>query len=118
MPYKQVIVVRRDIKMSCGKIAAQVAHAALMAYEEAKRTRKEWVEAWLAEGQKKVVLQVNTLNELLEIYRKAKAMKLPAALVQDAGHTELPPGTITCVAIGPAPEHEVDKITGKLKLLR
>lgn len=116
--FKQVIVVRTDIKMSKGKIAAQVAHAAVTAALEAMKKKPEWFNAWLEEGQKKVVLKVNSDKELIEIYNKALAMNLPVALIRDMGLTEIPPGTLTTVAIGPAPEDKIDRITGKLKLLR
>ncbi len=115
---KQVIVVRTDIKMSKGKIAAQVAHAAVMASENARRGYPQWWEKWFNGFQKKVVLQVPGEKELLEIYEKARKMNLPTAIVRDKGLTEIPPNTLTAVAIGPAPSKEIDKITGSLKLLR
>ncbi len=98
--------------MSPGKTSAQVAHASVGAL---KNTDKKVREAWEMEGAKKVVLQVGTREELLEI--KQNAGRLPTSLVKDAGMTELPPGTITCLGIGPASEEEIDKITGSLKLL-
>ena len=115
--YKQVIVVRIDIKMSLGKTAVQVAHAAVSAAEEARLKFKEWWQSWMNEGQKKVALKVQSLPELLELKCKAEEAGLPYALIQDRGLTELPPGTHTCLGIGPAPNSRVDKITGNLPLL-
>lgn len=115
--YKQVIVLRVDLKMTKGKIAAQVGHAAVSAAEEARRHRPDWWSAWLNEGQCKIVVKAQSEQELLEIERKAKELKLPTALISDRGLTQLPPNTITCLGIGPAPSNEVDKITGKLNLL-
>ena len=114
--YKQVIVLRSDLNMSCGKAAAQACHASLMASEEARRTRPSWWRAWMKEGQRKIVLKVGSEKVLLEKERKAKEAGIPFALISDMGLTELPPGTITALGIGPAPERMIDKITGTLPL--
>ncbi len=103
--------------MSKGKLAAQVAHASVTASFEAYHRFREWFDKWWSEGQKKVVLKVGSSKELVELYEKAKLMNLPASIIRDAGLTELPPGTITAIAIGPAPSNLIDKITGRLKLL-
>lgn len=115
--YKQVIVFRSDLKLSKGKIAAQAGHAAVSAAEEARKTRKSWWRAWMDEGQCKIAVKVKSEKELLELEKKAKALALPCALIVDRGLTEIPPGTTTCLGIGPAPAGEVDKITGLLPLL-
>lgn len=115
--YKQVIAIRTDLKMSRGKIAVQVAHAAVSAGEKARQHSDSWWRAWLGEGQKKVVVKVKTLEDLLAVYQKAQRLRLPAELIQDRGLTEIPPGTVTAVGIGPAPAAEVDRITGNLPLL-
>jgi len=115
--YKQVIAVRTDLDMSRGKIAVQVAHGAVSAAERARMVRHEIWKAWMDEGQKKVAVKVGSENELLELRRLAVANRLPNALIRDAGMTELPPGTVTVLGIGPGPAVEVDKVTGSLKLL-
>jgi len=115
--FKQVMVVRRDLGMGTGKIAAQVAHASLMAAKKAEEKKPEWFAAWFEGGQAKVVVKVQSLEQLMGVKRHAESLKLPVALVQDSGRTQLDPGTSTCVGIGPAPEELVDKVTNSLKLL-
>ncbi|MBD3312654.1 peptidyl-tRNA hydrolase [archaeon] len=111
---KQVIVIRQDLSMSTGKLAAQACHASLGAY---KKTDKKAKKEWGAGGAKKVVLGCSGLKELKDLELAAKKMKVPSSLVTDAGHTELPPGTITALGIGPGDEKVIDKITGELKLI-
>lgn len=115
--YKQTIVIRTDLKMGKGKLAAQAGHAAVSAAEEARRRHPEWWEAWLAEGQCKVAVKVKSLQELLDLQKMAALMRLPYNLIIDRGLTQLPPDTATCLGIGPAPSGQVDRITGKLPLL-
>jgi PTH2 family peptidyl-tRNA hydrolase len=115
--YKQVIVMRTDLKMGKGKIAAQASHAAVSAAEEARKHHREWLNAWLDEGQRKVVVKVGNEADLLQLKEQAGRMRLPCALVYDRGLTQLPPDTLTCLSIGPAPSERVDKITGDLPLL-
>jgi PTH2 family peptidyl-tRNA hydrolase len=117
MEHKQVIVVRSDLKMSRGKTCAQVAHASLSSAEKAMEYEKGWYEAWKRGGQKKVVVKVQSERELFELYEMAKGQGLPCYIINDAGLTELPPGTTTTLGIGPSPNELVDKLTGDLKLL-
>jgi len=113
---KQVIVVRTDLEMGKGKIAAQVGHACVMGAEHVRKSHPEWFNEWWA-GQEKVVVKVSGIKELQEIKRHAIELDLPWSEVSDAGHTQLAPGTTTCISIGPAPENLIDKVTGTLKLL-
>ncbi len=115
--YKQVIVVRKDLGMGTGKLAAQVAHAAVMAVEITKTRNTNWFNYWFRSGQAKVVLKVQTLVELLEIRKQAEDLDLVVAEVHDSGLTQIPEGTITCVGIGPGPSRMIDKVTNHLKLL-
>jgi len=114
---KQAIVVRTDLQMGKGKVAAQVAHASLAAAEEAQERKAGWYREWKGEGQAKIVLKVGSLDALEELFRKAKSAGLPASMIADRGLTQVEPGTVTCLGLGPAPDAELDKITGKLKLL-
>jgi len=109
---KQVIVVRKDLKIGKGKLAVEVAHAAVTGAEISP-----WSEKWKEEGQKKVVLYVKNLNEMLSLYKKAKKARLPTGIIEDAGLTQVKKGTKTALFIGPAPEKEIDKITKDLPLL-
>jgi PTH2 family peptidyl-tRNA hydrolase len=115
--YKQVIAVRTDLKMGKGKIAVQAAHAAVLAAEEARMQKPEWYRAWMESGMAKIAVKVSSLEELKKLEEEARRNDLPVAIVEDRGLTQVPPGTITCLAIGPAPASKVDPITGRLKLL-
>lgn len=110
---KQVIVVRKDLKMPTGKVAAQSAHASVAAV---LRSQKKKVEEWNKTGMKKVILRVDSQKELLSIKKDAEELKLVTALVQDAGRTFFKGPTKTCLAIGPDKESKIDKVTGKLKM--
>ena len=111
---KQVIVVRNDLKMSKGKIAAQACHACLGSYKKADLNK---IRTWEMDGAKKVIVKVNTLEELFQIKEIAKKNNVPNFMVKDAGRTELASGTITCLGIGPDNDEIVDKVTQDLKLL-
>ena len=115
--YKQVIIIRSDLKMGKGKIAAQAGHAAVSAAEEARKQFPRWWRGWLDEGQCKIAVKVNSEEELVELEEMAGRAGLPYALISDRGLTQLEPGTVTCLAIGPGPSPSVDRITGKLALL-
>ena len=110
---KQAIVARSDLGMSTGKLAAQVAHASLSAYE---RAGTDAVAEWKRGGATKVVLRAGDERTLFELKETAEAAGLPAAIVRDAGHTQLEPGTVTALAIGPAGDDAVDAVTGDLSL--
>ncbi|XP_041761952.1 probable peptidyl-tRNA hydrolase 2 isoform X2 [Anopheles merus] len=115
--YKMVLVVRNDLKMGKGKIAAQCGHAAVGAYESGVRNTPAAIQKWQNGGQAKIALKVDTEEAMMEIYRTAKANKLNCCLIRDAGRTQIEPNTKTVLAVGPAPNVAVDSVTGHLKLL-
>jgi peptidyl-tRNA hydrolase, PTH2 family len=114
---KQVIIVRNDLDMGKGKLSAQVAHAAVLSFLEVQRMDKEITREWLESGQKKIVLKVDDEESLKKLHAAFKFKKVPCALVNDAGLTQLPPGTTTTLGIGPWKNAEIDIFTNKLKLL-
>jgi len=111
---KQVIAVRADLKLGKGKLAAQVAHASIGAYRYAGGEAKA---AWEYDGEKKVVVKAKDIDELISMQKKARALGIPCALITDAGMTQVEAGTVTALGLGPAEEAELDKVTGKLKLM-
>jgi len=115
--YKMVIVMRTDLNMSIGKMIAQACHAAVSCSEECKRTQTKHWRRWRDEGAKKVALQADSFEELEELAVKAEKLNITYVLIQDAGHTEVAPGTTTCIGIGPHQEQFIDKVTGRLPLL-
>lgn len=114
---KQVILVRNDLDMGKGKLAAQVAHASVISYLETVKVNKEIVGEWLEHGQKKIVLKVDDDKAIKKLYEAFKFKKIPCGLVNDAGLTQLPSGTITTLGVGPWKSSEIDFFTRALKLL-
>ncbi len=110
---KQAIVARADLGMGQGKLAAQVAHASLSAVQDAAERDRT---AWQGEGQTKVVLKADGEATIFELADRAERDGLPHAVIRDAGRTQLEPGTVTALAIGPAADEAVDAITGDLSL--
>ncbi|MBT4651076.1 peptidyl-tRNA hydrolase [Candidatus Woesearchaeota archaeon] len=112
--YKQVILVRQDLKLPKGKLAAQAAHASV---EAVLKSPSETVKAWRAEGMAKIVVKVKNEKELIKFFQQAKDTNITTSLITDAGRTVIAPGTKTCVAIGPDKEEKIDQITEELSLL-
>lgn len=110
---KQVILVRADLNLAKGKMAAQVAHASVGALV---KSHKDDIKKWQSEGQKKVVLKVKDQEEIFKYKRDAEDAGLITSLITDAGKTAIAPGTVTCLGIGPENEEKIDKVTGKLKM--
>jgi PTH2 family peptidyl-tRNA hydrolase len=114
---KLVVVVRKDLKLTPGKMAVQVAHAAVTCAIQCRKTDPRWFKSWYNEGQKKVVVKADNQRMLYELKTIAEELGITTSLVQDAGLTEIPPGTVTCLGIGPGPNPEIDKVTGSLSLM-
>ena len=127
-PIKLVLVVRSDLGMGKGKIAAQVAHATLACYNTLSSSSsshpgpKSVLKRWEKEGQAKVVVQTGGGDstgeeDLLTLQAQAISLGLCARVVRDAGRTQVASGTATVLGVGPGPKGLVDKVTGGLKLL-
>ena len=116
--YKMCIVLRMDLGMSTGKLIAQAAHAAVGASELGKKENHKAWRRWRDEGAKKVALEAESLEEIEELAEKANKLDIVNILIQDAGHTEVPPGTVTALGLGPDRTDLLDKVTGSLPLIR
>ncbi len=114
---KQMLVVRSDLDMGKGKIVVQCSHAAVSAAERARKMFPDWWKSWMAEGQSKVAVKVKGEQPILELQRQSKKAGIPCFVVRDRGLTQVEPGTVTCIGIGPAPHGKVDLLTGTLPLL-
>lgn len=114
MGCKLVLVVRKDLSMGVGKIAAQCSHASIMAYQKSSRLT---LLKWALSGQKKIVVSCPNEQALNNIRDNAKQHCLLTNIVRDAGHTQVKQDTVTVLAVGPAKEELVDQVTGHLSLL-
>lgn len=112
-----VFIARKDLKLSAGKLAAQVGHATAECITKAERTEPRMLDRYMRIGQRKVVCQVANENDLRRLFGDAKAAGVIASLITDAGHTEIPSGTVTVVGLGPGDRDKIDSITGSLPLL-
>lgn len=120
------MVMKKFSNLRTGKYCAQAAHAsvgAVFSLGEVKGNSlvisldNPFVKDWVTGSFAKITLQVDTDQELVDIYNAARKAGLPTALIKDAGRTEfngVP--TLTAVGIGPADPALIDKITGSLKL--
>ncbi|NWS21967.1 PTH2 hydrolase, partial [Pachyramphus minor] len=114
--YKMVLIVRNDLKMGKGKVAAQCSHAAVSAYKQVERRNPELLKQWEYCGQPKIVLKAPDEESLAQLLAEAKRLGLTVSLIQDAGHTQVAPGSRTVLGIGPGPSDVIDKVSGHLKL--
>ena len=114
---KLVCVVHQSLKMGKGKIAAQVGHASVESFLRAGTTHPAHLDAWLSGGQKKICLKAKDETVFAELKQAADKEQIPCHIVRDAGHTQIPSGSQTVLALGPYGEEHLDNITGHLKLL-
>ena len=115
--YKMVIVTRKDLNLTPGKLAAQVAHAAVACVLSTKKNNSKWFNKWQTEGAKKAVVKVESEEEFYSLKQKAEQLKIAAYIIEDAGQTEIPAGTKTVLGVGPAPTNIIDQVTGSLPIL-
>uniref|UniRef100_A0A8C6QTG4 Peptidyl-tRNA hydrolase 2, mitochondrial n=2 Tax=Nannospalax galili TaxID=1026970 RepID=A0A8C6QTG4_NANGA len=114
--YKMILVVRNDLKMGKGKVAAQCSHAAVSAYKQVQRRNPQVLKEWEYCGQPKVVVKAPDEQTLIALLTHAKMLGLTVSLIQDAGRTQIEPGSRTVLGIGPGPVELIDEVTGHLKL--
>jgi PTH2 family peptidyl-tRNA hydrolase len=118
---KQVIILRTDLNMSAGKAAAQASHASLMAFLLVAQKYPQKIEEWFKTGQGKIILEVNSEEELKQIYNNLtddKTGKDICYLVRDSGLTELKGMEYTALGIGPFDKDYIDRFTKHLKLYK
>lgn len=115
--HKQIIVVRRDLELSQGKLAGQVAHAAVSAYKGTRELDGSAARIWWAEGQTKIVVGVDDETALNDLARELEEARIHTYPIRDAGRTEIPEGTLTCFGVGPIAAERIDPYTRKLRLM-
>jgi PTH2 family peptidyl-tRNA hydrolase len=113
-----VLVTRNDLNLSSGKLAAQCSHATAECILKAKLQSPQILDKYLKSGARKIVCSTTNVDTLKRIYGEAKDAGLICYMVRDAGHTEIPAGTVTVVGIGPGMRNSIDKITSSLPLVK
>ncbi len=103
--------------MGKGKLAVQVAHAAVSSVEQTRKYKPSWYDSWIRENQAKICVKIEDEKKLRLLKGKVDEAGIPNALIEDAGLTQLEPGTTTCLGIGPLPSDIADRYTGDLKLM-
>ncbi|KAK2381358.1 Peptidyl-tRNA hydrolase II (PTH2) family protein [Trifolium repens] len=114
--FKMILVVRNDLKMGKGKIAAQCSHATLGLYKKVLYRAPKALNRWEMSAQPKVVVKIESEEDMLALQARAKSLKLPTHITIDAGRTQIAPNSRTVMAIL-GPVEVVDEVTGGLKLL-
>ncbi|MHB1811414.1 MAG: peptidyl-tRNA hydrolase Pth2 [Thermoplasmataceae archaeon] len=114
---KMVIAIRKDLDMGKGKIAAQAAHAAVSCALKSEKDDKKIFREWISQGQKKIVIRLESLEAVMRLKTILDQVGITSCLITDAGFTQIMPGTVTCLGIGPVEESKIDPITGMFPLL-
>ena len=114
---KMVFIVNHELKMGKGRIAAQVAHAAVKATLACGEQDPTLLDAWFKTGQKKICVKGDSSQHLDRLSIDAKKHGILTNKIHDAGHTQIPAGSFTVLALGPCRDEDVEIITGDLKLL-
>jgi len=125
-PVKQVILIRKDLKMRRGKEIAQGSHASMeFLVSQLRQVRAEGPALaitpdqaeWITRGTAKICLQVDSEEELVRHHEAARAAGLTSFLIRDSGRTEFGgEPTLTACAIGPHRAEAIDAVTGELRL--
>jgi len=110
-----VLIARKDLKLSAGKLAVQCAHAATSCVLAASKSEKRLLERWKNDNARKICLEIEDLSALQRLAGQAQAANLITHIVKDAGHTEIPSGTVTVLGIGPGPRRSIDALVQDLK---
>ena len=114
-PPTMAFLCRVDLQLSAGKLAVHCAHAAIGSLKQAKKTHSRMVQRWQETSSRKICLSVDDEEDLMYFLGLVKEASLPYSLVQDAGLTEVAPGTVTVLGVGPAPRHTMDYLFSELK---
>ena len=113
-----LVVTRKELALSRGQLASQCSHAAAECALKANWDASATLNARTAYGARKIVCEASSLDALKRLFGEAQAAGLVCYMVKDAGHTEIPAGTVTVVGIGPGPRRSIDSLTGSLSLVR
>ncbi len=113
-----VLVTRKDLTLSRGKLAAQCGHAAVECALKAARECPKQLESWREDGARKIVVEAPNLDALKRVFGAAQAADIVCYMVRDAGHTEIPSGTVTVVGLGPGSRDSIDALTGSFGLVK
>lgn len=112
--YKQVILIRTDVKMSCGKKCGHVAHASVASLDISDEFK---VMEWVSNGYPKIILKVGSEDEIRHYQNLLMENSIGSVAIHDRGYTQIEPNTWTTLGIEVIESDIIDKFTGDLKLL-